>query len=250
VDRRAISLFAALLALPLASAAAAHAGRAPSLVRAPAGDERAIRDPDVSADRGVALSLGVAEQGRPFASFPALRISNARGLTREVRLYDDDGSLDDAALRSLDALLADTRDAAEVRSIPIEHRSLQLLFRAAYHFGASAVQVVSGYRQPGRRTEGYHAEGKAIDFKLPGVRAVALASYLRTLSRVGVGVYTNRRTQFVHLDVRDRSFFWLDASPPGRRWRERPIRNASMGARDASYQPSEDWPEGTRPRGV
>ena len=31
---------------------------------------------------------------------------------------------------------------------------------------------------------------------------------------MGVGVYTNPLTQYVHLDVRERSYHWIDASPP------------------------------------
>jgi hypothetical protein len=39
---------------------------------------------------------------------------------------------------------------------------------------------------------------------------------------VGVGVYT--RSGFVHVDVRDRSFFWIDPSPPDRHLKIRPVR--------------------------
>ena len=107
--------------------------------------------------------------------------------------------------------------------------------------------MISAYRKPGRFREGPHASGKAIDFKLPGVAARALAAYLRTLPRVGVGVYTHPKTSYVHLDDREHSFHWLDASPPGRTWRERAIGNASLPKRDAAYCRADDWPEGTTP---
>ena len=74
--------------------------------------------------------------------------------------------------------------------------------------------------------------------------AAALASYLRGLPRTGVGVYTHPKTQYVHLDVREHSFHWLDASPPRRRWREKSIGAADLEARDKRYEPSLDLPEG------
>jgi len=180
----------------------------------------------------------------PFSALPELRLANLN--TREslsVQLYDAEGHVDPQSAQRLDGLLVDARDPDHVVQTELNRRTLQLLFRAAYHFRAASVEVVSAYRRPGRRREGLHAEGRAIDFKLPGVSAAALAAYLRTLPRVGVGVYTHPRTQYVHLDTRERSFYWLDASPPGRRWRERSLRDPKLLARDASYRESMDLPE-------
>jgi uncharacterized protein YcbK (DUF882 family) len=156
--------------------------------------------------------------------------------------------VDEREASRLDALLADTRDPKNCAQISLDRRTLQLAVRAALHFHVVEVQVVSAYRKPGRRREGPHASGKAIDFKLPGVPARTLASYLRTLPRVGVGVYTHPKTLFVHLDDRERSFHWLDASPPGRTWRELPL-GGGMGLikRDAAYARRDDWPENTSP---
>src|SRR3954464_6601812 len=184
-----------------------------------------------------------------FAGLPSLRFSNQS--TRQsalVRLYDDLGRVDEAEALRLDALLADTRDPKNCATISLDRRTLQLAVRAALHFHVSEVQVVSAYRKPGRRREGPHASGRAIDFKLPGVQARLLASYLRTLPRVGVGVYTHPRTLFVHLDDRERSFHWLDASPPGRAWRELSLGGgAGLIKRDAAYARRDDWPENTSP---
>ena len=44
--------------------------------------------------------------------------------------------------------------------------------------------------------------------------APLVAAYLRGVPRVGVGLYTHPRTRWVHLDVRDRSYHWADATPP------------------------------------
>jgi uncharacterized protein YcbK (DUF882 family) len=116
------------------------------------------------------------------------------------------------------------------------------LYKAAYHFDAYEVEVVSAYRKPGRRREGPHGTGTAIDFRLRGVDARELASYLREIPRTGVGVYTDRRTQYVHIDSREHSFHWLDASPPRRHWREKSIGARDLEKRDALYNPAHDWP--------
>ena len=89
---------------------------------------------------------------------------------------------------------------------------------------------------------GPHAHGVAIDFKLVGTSARALAAYLRTLPRVGVGIYTHPQTQFVHLDVRETSWHWVDASPPGRTWREQPLGDQNRVSRDATYTSDADLP--------
>lgn len=183
-----------------------------------------------------------------FARLRPLRFLCANAHKAEnLRLYDDRGFVDENSARALDTLLADYRDPEHVQSIALDRRTLQLVYRAAYHFRVDQVEVVSAYRAPGRRREGPHGRGRAIDFKLKGVTAAALAAYLRTLPRVGVGVYTHRRTQYVHLDVREQSYHWLDASPPGRTWRELRLPDSKRVSRDARYTPESDWPEGSRP---
>jgi uncharacterized protein YcbK (DUF882 family) len=178
-----------------------------------------------------------------FALLPALRIQNQT--TREqrtLRLYDADGHIDEAAARELDELLCDARRPQQHESTRLDRRTLQLLFKAAYHFQSSEVEVVSAYRKPGRRREGPHGNGSAIDFRLLGVSARDLASYLRRVPRTGVGVYTHPKTQYVHLDSREHSFHWLDASPPRRHWREKSIGAADLPQRDALYSALQDLP--------
>ena len=98
--------------------------------------------------------------------------------------------------------------------------------------------VLLGWRTGAAR----HGTGEAIDFKLDGVRSSELAAYLRMMPRVGVGVYTHPRTQFVHLDVREPSYHWIDASPPGVRWREAMLRDPRASNLDASWTPQMDSP--------
>jgi uncharacterized protein YcbK (DUF882 family) len=200
---------------------------------------------------GPALELAEAEQGVPFAALAGLKIVNVNSRNASViRLYDDLGRFDEAAAISLDDLLADSRDPDNPKTKEIDRRVYQLVFRAAYHFRSKVVQVISAYREPGSRSEGRHGAGRALDFRLPNVSAPVLAAFLRQHGRVGVGLYTNAYTQFVHVDDRDRSYFWLDASPPGRSWRARQLGVPGAAKRDATYAPNLDWPEGTRPSAV
>jgi uncharacterized protein YcbK (DUF882 family) len=194
---------------------------------------------------GWLLTHGLAQAAASFAALPSLRFTNE--MTREsveLRLYDNAGQLDEAAAARLDALLCDARDPKHHESTRLNRRTLQLLFKAAYHFASRQVEVVSAYRKPGRGREGPHGTGAAIDFRLRGVKALELARYLRQAPRAGVGVYTHPKTQYVHLDAREQSFHWLDASPPNRHWREKSIGDKAMLERDRRYTPALDLPEG------
>ena len=183
-----------------------------------------------------------------FTQLPALRFSNQNTSEAAViRLYDDLGRVDEREALKLDSLLCDARDPKNIATTTLDRRTLQLVVRAALHFHVNEVDVVSAYRKPGRRREGPHAEGRALDFRLPGVAPRGLAAYLRTLPRVGVGIYTHPKTAFVHLDDREHSFHWLDASPPGRHWREMSLGARGLAERDAAYARRDDWPEGTTP---
>ncbi|HEX2880808.1 MAG TPA: DUF882 domain-containing protein, partial [Polyangiaceae bacterium] len=58
-----------------------------------------------------------------------------------------------------------------------------------------------------------HPLGHAVDFSVDGVPNTALRDFLRTQARVGVGFYPN--SSFIHLDVRNRSAYWIDQAGPG-----------------------------------
>jgi uncharacterized protein YcbK (DUF882 family) len=153
--------------------------------------------------------------------------------TTPLRLYTMDGAVDPAARQEFERIAS---KYAEPHAL--SERLEQLVFKAAYHFGGASVQIVSGWRSHARR----HSSGEALDFKLQGVYAGALAAYLRGLPLVGVGIYTHPQTQFVHLDVREQSYHWIDASPPGISWRERPLANPRRDERDAQWTPENDLP--------
>jgi uncharacterized protein YcbK (DUF882 family) len=197
--------------------------------------------------RAATLAPPIARAPSPFSRLAPLRICNVNSREcLELGLYDGEGRVDESQASRIDALLRDgRRDAVDVAKL--DRRVLQLVYRAAYHFRAERVDVVSAYRKPRRRHEGPHTRGVAIDFKLPGVLAATLAAYLRTLPRVGVGLYTHPRTQYVHLDAREHSYHWLDASPPQRTWRERSLHTRGLEGLDQSYTRALDWPEGMPP---
>jgi hypothetical protein len=151
-----------------------------------------------------------------------------------IRLYAPDGAIDIEARDAFERVAS-----GDGAPHPLATRVEQLVLMAAYHFARAPVFIVSAWREHASR----HGTGEAIDFRLKGVRAARLAGYLRGLSRVGVGIYTHPRTQFVHLDVRDQSYHWIDASPPGVHWQEAQLRDPRAALRDAAWVPDMDLPE-------
>jgi len=186
---------------------------------------------------------------RSFARLPPVHVHNLNtGESADILLYDLRGTLRPEALERLDQLLCDSTKPDEVRCAPMDRRTIQLMFRAAYHFGRGEVVLISGYRQARTRQEGLHAQGRAIDFKLTGVRPGDLANFVRGFPRAGIGVYTHPRTQYVHVDSRERSYQWADSSAPGAPGTEWPIASPEALLRlDRSYTPESDWPERTQP---
>lgn len=111
---------------------------------------------------------------------------------------------------------------------PVNERLLGLIHRATRHFEVPYVHLVSGVRQD--RGASRHTHGLAADIVLPGITDEELAEFLRAQGFVGVGVYT--RSGFVHVDVRERSFFWIDPSPPGKSMKIIPVLAADAVASD------------------
>lgn len=223
--------------LPLASAADALASAWPSL-DAPLANSAIVA--------GTATAPPTAEG--PFAALRPLRfVSRNSGERVTARLYGDDGSLDEGACERLDALFADTRARRPYPVARIDRRLLRLVVKAAYHFEATEVTVVSAYRKPGRWAEGLHGKGRAVDFQLDNAPSSAVAAFLRGLARVGVGEYTHPRTRFVHLDVRDASYHWVDGTPPGKRWGEARLSLQGLDRLDGAYHERDDLPDAPAP---
>jgi uncharacterized protein YcbK (DUF882 family) len=96
---------------------------------------------------------------------------------------------------------------------PPDPRVLDVAYNLQKKFGAGEVRFLSGYRTP-KKSGSNHGYGRAIDLVIPGATDEEVATYARTAGFCGVGIYPT--SGFVHVDVRDRSFFWADKSGPGK----------------------------------
>lgn len=152
-----------------------------------------------------------------------------------VRPFRADGSLSPEALVELRRVL---RDHRADQDHAIEPRLVIVLYRLLDALGAPEANVVSGYRQPHRRGHSLHGEGQALDLVVPGVETERVAEVARGLGHVGVGVYPT--SGFIHLDVRDQSYFWIDRSGPGQRGRVVQVRRDEARAADTAYRPEQD----------
>lgn len=104
---------------------------------------------------------------------------------------------------------------------PVDPRVLDLVYRIAVRFSAHEIRVISGYRTPKNGSHSNHGRGRAVDFVVPGTSDEDVAKFAREQGFVGVGVYPT--SGFIHLDVRERSFFWVDYSGPGKKNRTRGV---------------------------
>ncbi|HEX4511927.1 MAG TPA: DUF882 domain-containing protein [Polyangiaceae bacterium] len=126
--------------------------------------------------------------------------------------------------RDLDRAAHLLREPSSGNEHPIEPRVLDAIYRIQTHFGAQEIRVISGYRTPAAIASArgsQHGRGRAIDVIVPGTSDDDVAKFARDMGYMGVGVYP--ASGFVHVDVRDRSYFWVDSSGPGGRTRERGI---------------------------
>jgi uncharacterized protein YcbK (DUF882 family) len=98
----------------------------------------------------------------------------------------------------------------------MDGRLMETIVRAASKFGASYVEVVSGFRAPkyqlvlrkkGREVarDSEHPKGQAVDFRIPTIPTKTLLKYVKSLHLGGVGYYPE--SKFVHADV-GRVRFW------------------------------------------
>jgi uncharacterized protein YcbK (DUF882 family) len=194
-----------------ASAAPSAPHRAAS-ARPSAGRYRAYVDkwhalaPD---DRGA-----VDENGRPKLVIVSLNTTDRV----ELSALSDRGGF---AATDLERAAFVLREPSSGNAHPIEPRLVDLVYRIQTQFSAPEVRVISGYRTPHGRNASNHGRGRAIDLVVPGATDADVAQFARGLGFVGVGIYPT--SGFVHVDVRDRSYFWVDASAPGRRNRERGV---------------------------
>jgi uncharacterized protein YcbK (DUF882 family) len=188
-----------------------HATSAPSLT-APAGNASvpvsaaaaAYKQPLVGMHAPSAKSVEADPGGRPMLALTTVN----RGESLVVAASGDDGGFSAVDLDRVAHLLR----AASGDEHPVDPRTLGLVYRIQLHFGAPEIRVVSGYRVPKPGSHSNHGKGRAMDLVVPGVADEEVARFARELGFVGVGVYPT--SQFVHVDVRPRSYFWIDYSGP------------------------------------
>jgi hypothetical protein len=147
-----------------------------------------------------------------------------------------DGGFSDADLEHAARVFA-PKDAR--RTHAIAPHLLDLVYRTMRHFNAPLVHLVSGYRPD--RAGSRHTQGRAIDMVIPGVTNEALADYARQLGFCGVGIYPN--SGFVHLDVRESSFFWVDQSLPDEHSRSEPMMAHEAEAADRAARARGEAPD-------
>ncbi|HEX8796577.1 MAG TPA: DUF882 domain-containing protein [Polyangiaceae bacterium] len=151
-----------------------------------------------------------------------------RGETLAIPSSSDDGAFDAVDLDRVAHLLR----AATGDEHPVDPRTLGLVYRIQMHFGVPEIRVVSGYRVPRPGSRSNHGKGRAIDLVVPGVPDEEVARFVREMGFVGVGVYPT--SQFVHVDIRPRSYFWVDFSGPHMKNRERGILGDLAAKSDAA----------------
>jgi len=95
---------------------------------------------------------------------------------------------------------------------PMDPRVVDLVYRIQAHFDAPEIRVVSGYRAPTPGSHSNHGRGRAVDLVVPAAMDEDVAEFVRGLGFVGVGIYP--AGQFVHVDIRPHSYFWVDFSRP------------------------------------
>ena len=104
---------------------------------------------------------------------------------------------------------------------PVDPHLLDVIYRLQVHFSAPEIRIISGYRTPRGGATSNHGKGRALDLVVPGASDEDVAKLAREQGFAGVGIYPV--SGFVHVDVRERSYFWVDTSGPGKRSRIRGI---------------------------
>lgn len=132
----------------------------------------------------------------------------ATGETVKVNIYNEDGSYNIDALKSVSHMLRCKRTDVEKE---VDPRLMTILSHVYDHYG-KRIEIVSGFRNQ-RRTTSFHYLASASDIRIEGVEPKQLRNFVETLDAGGMGVGLYPKSKFVHVDVRPLpSFRWIDYS--------------------------------------
>ena len=116
--------------------------------------------------------------------------------------------VDKRAHRQITGLFGDWRTG---RSKRVPERLIWYLYLIGQHFDAP-IDIVSGYRHDERQSS-RHKKGSAVDFRVRGVNSKKVWKWCKRFGRIGLGYYPT--SKFVHLDARQKAYYWIDDSGPG-----------------------------------
>ncbi len=157
-----------------------------------------------------------------FFGCGALQTAAADGETRTISFhhihtnedltvtYKVNGRYDEEALKKINLVLRDWREAEPIKMDP---HLIDLLWEVHHETGSrEPIWVVCGYRSPktnsmlrgrsrGVAQHSQHMLGKAVDFFIPGVKIEELRAAGLRAQRGGVGFYPTSGSPFVHLDT-------------------------------------------------
>jgi hypothetical protein len=150
---------------------------------------------DISADE-----LHLQEAFDPDLELGAEVTLYARNLRQRVtvRLPSDPEEISDETMKVMRNILRCRRTGRRHR---IDKKVVAALGRVAARFPGREIEIVSGYRAFGGVKRSKHFRGRAVDFKVQGVKAKVVRDFLWSeFDHVGVGHYHSQG--FIHLDVR------------------------------------------------
>lgn len=163
---------------------------------------------------GLAATAIVPGTGLAASGVRRLALQNLHTGEQLTAVYWVDGQYRPDALRAFARICRDFR-TGDVHAI--DRRVFDLVHRiGALIDDTKSIQLISGYRSPRTNARlsahsssvakrSLHMQGKALDFRIPGIPARTVYKAARSLNAGGAGLYS--RSNFVHVDV-GRPRFW------------------------------------------
>ena len=159
---------------------------------------------ELAASSDIALTPAAHEPSEPRS----LHLFNTHTHHSLKATFYRDGQFDESALRKLNFFLRDHRENEAIVMDKALYTQLWAIQQATDP--QSVIQIISGYRTPktnqmlNRNSNGVarnslHMQGRAIDFRIPGVSTRGVRDVARSLNEGGVGYY--RSSDFVHIDT-------------------------------------------------